>query len=71
MLIRHQVGINLTDPTFRGIYHDKEVHPEDLDDVIARAYTVGVQKFMVTGSSLEESTRAVQIAKERRKCSRL
>ncbi|KAL6242603.1 hypothetical protein RBB50_010249 [Rhinocladiella similis] len=58
------VGINLGDPVFRGQYHGKQAHNDDLDDVIERALSVGCTKFMVTGSSLKESQHAVEIAKQ-------
>lgn len=35
-------------------------------DIIQRARDVGCEKFMVTGSDLEESRRAVQIARDYR-----
>ncbi|KAL2428923.1 Deoxyribonuclease Tat-D [Exophiala dermatitidis] len=58
------VGINLGDPVFRGQYHGKQAHPDDLDDVIQRALDVGCTKLMVTGSSLSESRHAVEIARQ-------
>ncbi|CBF77549.1 hypothetical protein AN4425.2 [Aspergillus nidulans FGSC A4] len=59
-----QIGINLSDPVFQGNYHGKEVHESDLDDIVQRARDVGCQKFMVTGSDLEESKRAIEIAQK-------
>ncbi|KAJ5790509.1 uncharacterized protein N7518_007520 [Penicillium psychrosexuale] len=56
------IGINLSDPVFRGKYHGKQAHEDDLDDVIQRARDVGCSKFMVTGSDLVESKHAVHIA---------
>ncbi|KAI9805488.1 MAG: hypothetical protein M1825_000739 [Sarcosagium campestre] len=58
------VGINLTDPVYDGTYHGKKVHAGDLDQVIKRAVDVGCTKFMVTGSSLQESKHAVQLARD-------
>lgn len=60
------MGINLGDPVFRGVYHGKKVHDDDLDDVLQRAQDVGCIKMMVTGSDLEESKKAVQMAQEHR-----
>ncbi|KAL3450727.1 hypothetical protein BJX65DRAFT_304890 [Aspergillus insuetus] len=58
------IGINLSDPVFKGNYHGKQVHEDDLDDIIQRARDVGCQKFMVTGSDLEESKHAIDIAQK-------
>ncbi|GIJ82384.1 hypothetical protein Asppvi_000892 [Aspergillus pseudoviridinutans] len=56
------IGINLGDPVFRGKYHGRQVHENDLDDIIQRARDVGCTKFMVTGSDLVESRHAIQLA---------
>ncbi|CAK47903.1 3'-5'-exodeoxyribonuclease [Aspergillus niger CBS 101883] len=56
------IGINLSDPVFSGSYHGKQVHDNDLDDIVQRAKDIGCQKFMVTGSDLKESRRAIQLA---------
>ncbi|EXJ62974.1 TatD DNase family protein [Cladophialophora yegresii CBS 114405] len=58
------VGINLGDPVFRGVYHGKQAHEDDLDDVVRRALDVGVKKLMITGSNLVESHHAVDLAKK-------
>ncbi|KAL9126854.1 MAG: hypothetical protein Q9217_004162 [Psora testacea] len=58
------VGINLTDSTFRGVYHGRRVHEEDTKCVLERAVAVGCVKFMVTGSDLEESRNAIVLAEE-------
>jgi TatD DNase family protein len=58
------MGINLGDPVFRGIYHGKQAHEDDLEGVVQRALDVGCTKLMVTGSDLKESQRAVELAKQ-------
>lgn len=63
-----QIGINLSDPVFRGEYREKKVHDDDMDDIIERARDMGCMKFMVTGSDLEESRRAVEVARNYRTC---
>ncbi|KAI4145007.1 MAG: hypothetical protein LQ340_006461, partial [Diploschistes diacapsis] len=60
------VGINLGDSVFQGVYHDKKAHEDDLDDVVKRALDVGCMKMMVTGSDLKESKHAVEIARRYR-----
>jgi hypothetical protein len=57
----------LTDPTFHGIYHDKQAHEDDFEEVIERARKARVKKMMVTGSDLEESKKAVELARKYRK----
>ncbi|KAJ4315710.1 hypothetical protein N0V84_008247 [Fusarium piperis] len=58
------IGINLTDPIFRGRYHGKERHPDDLTAVIGRARQVGCTKLIVTGSDLGNSRNALKLAEE-------
>ncbi|KAF4343164.1 DNase [Fusarium beomiforme] len=58
------IGINLTDPIFRGKYHGKERHPDDLDAIIGRARDVGCTKLIVTGSDLGNSRDALTLAKD-------
>ncbi|RAL65526.1 hypothetical protein DID88_001092 [Monilinia fructigena] len=58
------IGINLTDPVYSGIYYDTQRHPADLPSVISRAITAGCEKLIVTGSDLEESRKAIELSKE-------
>lgn len=60
------VGVNLGDPVFQGIYHGKQAHDDDLNDVLQRALDVGCTKMMVTGSDIKESRKAIRIAEEHR-----
>lgn len=57
------IGVNLTDAQFQGIYHGKKVHAPDLDNVVGRARMSGVEKMIITGSSLEESNHALDICR--------
>lgn len=63
------VGINLGDPVFRGIYHGKQAHENDLEDVIQRALDAGCINMMITGSNFVESEHAINIAKKYREWS--
>ncbi|KAK4108631.1 endodeoxyribonuclease-like protein [Canariomyces notabilis] len=58
------IGINLADPIFRGRYHGKSRHPDDLKAVVGRAVEVGCTKLIVTGSSFKSSRDALKLAKE-------
>jgi hypothetical protein len=60
------IGINLGDLVYQGVYHGKAAHESDLKDVIQRALAVGCVKMMVTGSDLKESRKAVKLAEEYR-----
>lgn len=51
---------------FRGSYHGKKVHENDLEDIIQRAHDVGCLKMMITGSNLVESRHAIDLAKQYR-----
>ncbi|XP_061192710.1 deoxyribonuclease TATDN1-like [Saccostrea echinata] len=57
------IGVNLTDPMFRGVYHNSTKHQDDFDDVMARAKDVGMTKMIITGGYLEECKEALELAK--------
>ncbi|EKD16516.1 deoxyribonuclease Tat-D [Drepanopeziza brunnea f. sp. 'multigermtubi' MB_m1] len=61
------IGINLTDPVFIGLYNGTQRHPSDLHDVVRRARDVGCKKLIVTGSDLKHSERALDLCDEFRK----
>ncbi|KAJ7630775.1 hypothetical protein FB45DRAFT_979023 [Roridomyces roridus] len=58
------IAINLTDPVFRGTYHSKKKHEDDLLAVLDRASQAGVEGMIITGTSLSESQEALNLAKE-------
>ncbi|KHJ33470.1 putative deoxyribonuclease tatd [Erysiphe necator] len=58
------IGINLTDPVYQGIYNGKSRHPPDLSSVITRAQRYNCDKLIVTGSDISSSQEAVRLARE-------
>lgn len=47
---------------FRGIYHDRHIHQEDLLLVLERAWNHGLSKIIITGTSLQESQEALSLS---------
>ncbi|RDA92242.1 hypothetical protein CP533_5698 [Ophiocordyceps camponoti-saundersi (nom. inval.)] len=58
------IGINLTDPVYSGVYHGTQHHPGDLAAVINRAHEVGCSKLIVTGSDIRSAWDALKLADE-------
>ena len=54
------IGANLTDPVFVGIYRGKEKHRNDFEDIIKRGEDVGLSGYLVTGGTLEDSAEALE-----------
>ncbi|KII63505.1 putative deoxyribonuclease TATDN1 [Thelohanellus kitauei] len=48
------IGVNLNDPMFQGIYNEKQVHESDLEIVIKRAFDSGVQTMINLNGSISE-----------------
>jgi TatD DNase family protein len=63
-LIRSDIAVNLTDPMYRGEYHGKSRHASDLENVVKRAREAGVERILITGTSLSESRAALDLAKQ-------
>lgn len=56
------IGANLTDPMFQGVYHGKQKHDADYDAVLGRAWDAGVKRIVITAGNLEESRNALALA---------
>ncbi len=48
---------------YQGLYHGSRKHEPDLQDVLDRSFAHGMHKIVVTGGSLEDSQRAIQLAR--------
>jgi TatD DNase family protein len=57
------IAVNLTDDMFTGLYRGKQLHESDLDQVVQRAKDRGVERMIITGTSLKESRQAIELAK--------
>jgi len=55
------IGANLVDEMYQGIYNGSKKHEPDLDRVLQRAFSTGLQKIFVTAGNLEESQKAAQL----------
>ena len=55
------IGVNLTDPVFKGLYHGKQSHENDFEQVIKRSCDVGVDKMIITVGHLEEFPAALEL----------
>lgn len=60
----YDVGLNLTDPMYQGIYHGKKYHECDIKQVLKRAQLARVETMLLTGSSLHESREAIRLSSE-------
>lgn len=61
-LFSTDIGSNLTDAMYQGIYHGSKKHEGDLLNVLNRAWSGDLEKIVITGTSLKESEQAVEIA---------
>jgi len=57
------IGVNLTDAMYQGEYHGSKKHEPDLDAVLERAWKHGLDKMMITGGSLDDAHKALEIAR--------
>mmetsp|Transcript_53739 Transcript_53739/g.78489 ORF Transcript_53739/g.78489 Transcript_53739/m.78489 type:complete len:104 (-) Transcript_53739:399-710(-) len=57
------IGANLLDPMFQGIYHGSRKHEADLGAVLDRAWSNGVEKIIITAGTLGEARAALRLAR--------
>ncbi|KAJ1606916.1 hypothetical protein OJ253_2567 [Cryptosporidium canis] len=58
------IGSNLTDLMFQGIYNGKRHHEPDLEVVINRAVKGGLDKILITAGSYQETVDALEICEK-------
>uniref|UniRef100_A0A1I8P2V7 Deoxyribonuclease TATDN1 n=1 Tax=Stomoxys calcitrans TaxID=35570 RepID=A0A1I8P2V7_STOCA len=58
------IGANLTDPMFRGLYGGSQKHQDDLELVLKRSWTQGLQKMIITVGTLNEADEALSLAQK-------
>ncbi|XP_063540340.1 deoxyribonuclease TATDN1 [Cydia strobilella] len=56
------IGANLTDDMYQGVYHGSKKHEPDLDKVLARAWAGGMDKMIITGGSVTDSKKAIELS---------
>ncbi|XP_011691122.1 PREDICTED: putative deoxyribonuclease TATDN1 [Wasmannia auropunctata] len=57
------IGANLTDSMYQGVYHGSQKHQPDLDKVLERSWKNNLSKIIITAGSVEESKKALEIAR--------
>lgn len=58
------IGANLLDEMYLGIYNGKKAHEPDISQVLARANNFGVEKIIVTAGSLVDVKGAIALTKQ-------
>ncbi len=66
MIIRLDIGANLTDEVFQGVYRGKQIHPPDLKVVLDRAFLHGIDRIMITSGMKEDIPIAMSIVDQYR-----
>ncbi|XP_012252882.1 deoxyribonuclease TATDN1 [Athalia rosae] len=57
------IGANLTDPMYQGIYNGSQKHEPDLDKVLERSWSNNISKIIITAGNIEESKKALELAR--------
>lgn len=58
------IGANLTDGMFQGIYNGSQKHPSDLDVVLQRSWATGLEKIIITVGTISDRKDAIDIAEK-------
>lgn len=57
------IGANLTDPMYQGIYYGSQKHQPDLDKVLERCWDNNLSRIIITAGNMKECKKALEIAK--------
>ncbi|CAF4866403.1 unnamed protein product, partial [Rotaria sp. Silwood1] len=55
------IGANLTDGMYQGVYGSSKKHDSDLDQVIKRAFQSGLDKIIITAGTHHETIQALEL----------
>ncbi|KAG5510168.1 hypothetical protein JKF63_07065 [Porcisia hertigi] len=55
------IGLNLTDKMYSGVYNGHHHHSSDIEAVLRRAVEVGVHGLLLTGGNLRESNAVIEM----------
>ncbi|GJQ66530.1 hypothetical protein Trydic_g4516 [Trypoxylus dichotomus] len=56
------IGANLTDLMYTGVYNGSKKHENDLEHVLNRSWESSLEKIIITGGNYQESEKALEIA---------
>eukprot|EP00602_Paraphysomonas_sp_CaronLab_P010773 CAMPEP_0185039432 /NCGR_PEP_ID=MMETSP1103-20130426/36279_1 /TAXON_ID=36769 /ORGANISM="Paraphysomonas bandaiensis, Strain Caron Lab Isolate" /LENGTH=310 /DNA_ID=CAMNT_0027578317 /DNA_START=52 /DNA_END=981 /DNA_ORIENTATION=- len=57
------IGLNLFDDMFMGIYNKKQKHAEDIQMVLSRGHAMGVIRYIITSGNIDESKKSLQFVR--------
>jgi TatD DNase family protein len=57
------VGANLTDEMYKGMYNGSKKHEPDLDRVLQRSWAAGLEKIIITAGNLEDARVSLELAR--------
>lgn len=57
------IGANLTDLAYQGIYHGIQKHQPDLDKVLERSWSNNLSKIIITAGNVEDGKKALELAR--------
>lgn len=64
LLLFIDIGANLADGMFQGVYGNSQKHPNDLSTVLERSWQRGLDKIIITVGTITDIPETVQIAEK-------